>query len=84
MRPEPTIVHEQGREHYKARWWRKNVVRLTIAELADRTGYSVNSIYRFEKGCTSAGEPHAPQAWQRYRMVCAAVGKREEFQWDAR
>jgi len=79
---EPTIIRENGNEHFRARWWRKNVVRLTIAELSKLTGYSPNAIYRFERGCTSVGEPHAPEAWRRYRMVCAGVTRGEAFDWD--
>ncbi len=70
-------------EAARAKWWRVNVARLSIEELARRTGYSWRAIYRFESGVTNAGKPHKPLAWHRYKLCCAALhyAKGREFQW---
>lgn len=80
-------------EHLKAKKWRERH-GLTVPDLAKVTGYSIESIYLFEKGfrydergATRAGELRVVKinnnAWQRYRMACAgvaALGKRK-FGW---
>jgi hypothetical protein len=73
-------------EHVKAREWRERL-NLTPKQLADLSGYSVPSIWWFERGLTPprnkkhmAGEARTPRErqirwfiWQRYKMVCSAV-----------
>lgn len=68
IRAEPT-----SREHHKAKWWRKNVARLSVDDLALHTGYSRRAIYQFEEGCNGDGALHPESAWRRYRMACAGV-----------
>ena len=68
-------------EFEKAKRWREKV-GLTVDELAEKTGYSRESIYLFEKGFTYNGrtardkiktKPLDKQVWHRYRMACAGV-----------
>ena len=56
----------------QARAWRVQV-GLSVNALADRTGYSPEAIYYFERGGRDGGAKHSEFAWQRYQMVCAAV-----------
>lgn len=56
----------------KARAWRRSR-QLSVAQLAELTGYSMQSIYHFEIGRGSHDRPIADWAWQRYKMVCAGV-----------
>lgn len=67
-------------EHEKARQWRE-ALGLTRPQLSELTGYSLNQILLFEKGATNTGEPIASAAWQRYRLICAAVMAGLEFDW---
>lgn len=75
MKPKlPTIIEEnESREPAQAKWWRINVARLTVQELADLTGYSTLAIYLMERGITSSGSLVKPWAWRRYKMACAGV-----------
>ncbi len=69
-------------EFEKAKRWREKA-GLTVEELAERTGYSKESIYLFEKGFTYNGrteklgkiktKPLDERVWHRYRMACAGV-----------
>ena len=73
-------------EHVKAKAWRERL-NLTPQQLADLSGYSVPSIWWFERGLTPprkrnhvAGEAKTPRerqitwyVWCRYKMCCAAV-----------
>lgn len=54
----------------QARWWRESVVKMSRAQLASLTGYSVASIKRYEDG---ARRSISTADWQKYRMACAAV-----------
>lgn len=67
----------------RARSWRKSR-GLSVAQLAEATGYSVQSIYHFETGRGSHRRPIADWAWQRYKMVCAGVELQYKLQagWD--
>jgi transcriptional regulator with XRE-family HTH domain len=65
-------VGEEVTEPEKAKAWRRHM-GLTMAELAQLTGYSVESIFLFEAGHNSQGKPHAPHAWRRYKLACMAV-----------
>lgn len=67
-------------ENEKARQWRESL-KLTRPQLSDLTGYSLSQILLFEKGETNAGDPIAPEAWQRYRLICAAVMAGLDFDW---
>jgi hypothetical protein len=88
MKPRfPTIIEESGsREPFKARWWRTNVVKLRVMELAQLTGYSVPAVYLMERGITAEGRLVRPWAWRRYKMACAGVEYQllhgREFEWD--
>src|SRR5260370_41491351 len=75
MKPKlPTIIEEnESREPAQAKWWRINIARLTVAELADLTGYSTLAIYLMERGVTSSGTLIKPWPWRRYKVACAGV-----------
>lgn len=69
----------------KARAWRVKQ-NLTMEDLSRLTGFSTSAICRFEGGYNRqpGGEltPIPPQAWQRYRLVCAAVASgSDKFNW---
>lgn len=79
-----------------ARTWRL-ARALTIATLAEKTGYAVETIYKYERlGLpeTAVGRPRLrqpapgaiePWVWQRYRLACAGVEAEiqsgEKFEW---
>lgn len=76
-------------EHLKAKRWRERL-KLSVIDLSKLTGYSIESIYLFEKGFTydargktKSGDVRTkainPEAWKRYRMACAGVG--QTFRW---
>ena len=81
-------------EHEKARQWREKA-GLTVAQLAELTGYGGQAIYWFEKGMTpplrkaKGGKPHdrtiSPWVMQRYRMACSGVDRElrsgKKFDW---
>jgi len=78
-----TIIEQSSAcltEAAKAKWWRKNVIKLSRFDLAVRTGYSVQAIIVFERGYRSDGVPVKEKAWKRYRAVCGAL-HRPEFDW---
>jgi hypothetical protein len=61
----------------RAATWRAGC-GLTMAQLAELTGYSTSAICRFEQGTVPASQtmgehPVTPGAWRRYKMVCLAV-----------
>lgn len=57
----------------QAQQWRQEVVKLSLDELSEMTGYSVRAIYLFESGKGNSGKPHAPKVWLRYLRACAGV-----------
>ena len=69
-------------EHYKAKQWRERL-DLSLAQLAELTGYSTITIRWFEKGVTpprrraKSGNDHdrtiADWVWQRYKRACQAI-----------
>ena len=77
----------------RATLWRSKS-GLTMAQLADLTGYSPSAICRFELGTVPASQtmgehPVTLKAWRRYKMICLAVdmlvraGKKvEDWQWS--
>lgn len=76
-------------EHDKAKAWREKR-ELSVARLAELTGYTVRSIYWLELGLSppnaSRAKPAkvAPWIWQRYKMMCAGVDAQlngTEFDW---
>jgi transcriptional regulator with XRE-family HTH domain len=67
-------------EHERARHWRE-ACGMTRQELSELTGYSLRQIVLFEKGETNTGDPIAPEAWKRYRLICAAVMAGLDFDW---
>ena len=70
-------------QHKQAKAWREKV-GLTVADLADMSGYSPEAIYTFERGSRYDGK-HSEWAWHRYRMACAAVEQQVKtgraFEW---
>src|SRR5678815_3603187 len=70
-------------EAYRAKWWRQQVVKLSIEALADRIGYSASTIARFENSHAMTIGQYDPRAWQKYRMACAAVHAGiQTFDWE--
>jgi hypothetical protein len=72
----PTIMEQPSakvREAARAQWWRINVAKMDVQQLADITGYSTQAIYYMERGISSNGAAVKPWAWQRYKMTCAGV-----------
>lgn len=72
----PTVIEQPASaamEAARAKFWRKNVVKLERRELADRIGYSVSAISLFEQGYDAHGRPLGKRAWQRYRLICAGL-----------
>lgn len=81
-------------EHDKARQWRE-ARGLSLAELAELTGYGEGSIRWMEKGLTpplrraKSGNEHdrtiSPWVWTRYKRACASVDHQlrtgREFDW---
>lgn len=70
-------------DHLKAKKWREKT-GLTVSLLAEKTGYSPESIYLFEKGFTYDARGKTKRgdirknavngrAFHRYRMACAGV-----------
>ena len=69
--------------HEQARTWRQSL-GLSVAKLAELSGYSTISIYGMEWGRTpprtaahiagkQKSKPIPAQVWKRYRNVCAGV-----------
>jgi len=70
----PTIIEESSsREPAQAKWWRINIAKLSPQELADLTGYSLQTVYLMERGINSSGQLVKPWAWRRYKMACAGA-----------
>lgn len=79
-------------EHERAKEWRQRH-GWTLEDLSKLTGYSSSALLWFERGLsapnTHRGEATARPtnvfAWQRYRLVCAAVDHqfrtKREFAW---
>lgn len=61
-------------EYQKLKRWREQTVRLTVQQLADRTGYSFGRIYEFERGERQEG-------LERFKLVCAGVFAGDGFDW---
>jgi transcriptional regulator with XRE-family HTH domain len=69
-------------------WRSKN--KLTLDQMSALTGYSREAIFLFERGRNSAGKPHAPHAWRRYKLACLAtrfllhykIASVEQWKWE--
>ncbi len=59
-------------EQQKARAWRAQR-GLTVARLAELTGYSREAVYLMERGKAASGDSVAPWAWQRFKCACAGI-----------
>jgi hypothetical protein len=60
------------KQHRQAKEWR--LARgLSIANLAELSGYSVEALYIFERGQNPDGSKIADWVWQRYKMCCAGI-----------
>jgi hypothetical protein len=72
----PSIIEQPtdcARKAARAKWWRINTVKLSRAQLSERTGYSIETIGFFERGYNDSGRAIGDKEWRRYRMACAAV-----------
>ena len=82
-------------EPSQARRWRE-AASLSVAELADRTGYSIEAIYLFERGVTpernyknanyrKTDRTIKPHVWLRYKRACEGVNAeltlQQKFDW---
>lgn len=67
-------------EHERARHWRE-ACGMTRAQLSELSGYSQTQIQLFERGHTNTGDPIDAAAWQRYRLICAAIMAGLDFDW---
>jgi len=75
-------------EHERCREWRKRM-GLTVAELAEATGYSPRSLYWFELGQTPPrgikDRRISDDVWKRFKMACAGaaatLNSRHTFDW---
>lgn len=65
-------------EHEKAKAWRE-ARGLSVAQLADLTGYAQATIYWMERGLTPPNAKRKEPGeipwwiWKRYKMICAGV-----------
>ena len=77
-------------EHDKAKAWRLSH-DLSVAQLADLTGYAAPTIYWMERGQTPPNKKSKTPGeipwfvWKRYKMICAGVNAQilmgKEFEW---
>lgn len=75
-------------EHDKAKAWRERA-GLSVAQLAELTGYSPESIYWFERGLTPKGSNRKPTkiaawVWLRFKRACQGVAaeiRGNKFDW---
>ena len=72
-------------EFQQAKAWRQ-ARGLAVAELAELTGYSIETIYVFERGRQPGGAKIKEWAWQRFKQACAGVDWQlrtgKEFGWS--
>lgn len=88
------LDHRRAHPHECARLWRVRM-QLSVAQLADLTGYSAKSIYWFEQGLVPVNRNHKsgnaadrkikPAVWKRYQTACAGVAAqlfhKRQFDW---
>jgi len=68
-------------EHRKALQWRLDA-GLSRRELSRLTNWSDSQIRDFEKGHKYDGTPVSQNAFFRYKMTCAAIAHKVNFNWD--
>jgi hypothetical protein len=74
----PTIIEESSdRSAARVKWWRIHTMGMTAVQLSAATAYSVEAIYRFERGYNSKGDLFKPAAWRRYLAACQQVATRK-------
>lgn len=80
----PLALINEDAEHERARRWRARIVLLKVGQLAELAGYSWGQIYKYERG-----DPVSDEAWNRYKLCCAAVHaqlrgwtKGRQFDWE--
>lgn len=54
---------------------------MTRTELSELSGYSPRAIELLESGKSNTGAPTAPEAWHRYKLICAAIMAGLDFDW---
>jgi phage terminase Nu1 subunit (DNA packaging protein) len=61
-------------EPQKSQRWRK-ARNLNVEQLAALSGYSIEAVYAFERGVSTArgGGKIKPWAWQRWKNCCAGI-----------
>lgn len=71
-------------EHDNARLWRE-AHRWSREELAALSGYSIAQIVDLEAGVNrGSGTEISPRVWRRYKLVCAGIEARGNFNWKVR
>lgn len=83
MTDAPTIIEQPSLaaiEAAKAKFWRKTIMRMTVADLARATGYCEQTIIALERGYAANGKRIPERAWRKYRLVCAGVTM-DGFDW---
>lgn len=72
-------------QYQQAKAWRQ-ARGLSVVELAEQTGYSIETIYVFERGQQPGGAKIKEWAWQRFKCACAGVDRQlktgKEFIWQ--
>lgn len=85
MKPAPANDNPTANsEGERAQRWRRDIMGLSIKNLAELTGYSVTAIRCFEANANTAGELFGEDAWKRYRNTCAGILTQEQlrgFNW---
>ena len=67
-KPKRQTIIDEDAEHVRAAYWRRRIMLLKVAQLADTIGWSWRQIYAYE-----AGNPQPPEVWQRYKWACAGA-----------
>lgn len=69
----------------KAQLWRK-ARGFSVKQLSELTGYSIESVYIFERGANPDGSDISDFVWQRYKTCCAGIDAQIRsgivFQWE--
>lgn len=69
-------------EHALCLYWRKEIMKMSRAELSEVIGFSASTITDMETGHNrSTKVPIDPAAMKRYRMACAGAALGAEFTW---
>lgn len=82
----PTVYEETSDPSpHQAAWWRRTVMKITRADLAQRIGVTEEYVMAMELGVNRFGKPHSERTWKHYRMLCAGAMfemKRGPFRWS--